>query len=194
MRSGFLQKADFVGDISKNQESQSLLNEVWFPTFKGNRWDYKSIGSQSLLNEVWFPTTKKGGEKVLSILASQSLLNEVWFPTKCQSNTKKARLVAIPSKWGLVSYYSVRSQVRYWLRSQSLLNEVWFPTNEETYELDIRCKGVAIPSKWGLVSYFWHRNELWTVFRVAIPSKWGLVSYVAVFQGDTMLTKSRNPF
>jgi len=57
MRSGFLhekkrdlEKADF-------QESQSLLNEVWFPTGTTGWMIMEGrFMSQSLLNEVWFPT------------------------------------------------------------------------------------------------------------------------------------------
>jgi len=86
--------------------------------------------------------------------------------------------VAIPSKWGLVSYqallFYISKQVR---SSQSLLNEVWFPT-AEVKEREERLLRVAIPSKWGLVSY-WKRQGTAGVgtYQVAIPSKWGLVSY-----------------
>jgi len=38
--------------------------------------------SQSLLNEVWFPTDNMlFSNKVRDLRKSQSLLNEVWFPT-----------------------------------------------------------------------------------------------------------------
>jgi len=37
--------------------------------------------SQSLLNEVWFPTKSKVFKEYLAERGSQSLLNEVWFPT-----------------------------------------------------------------------------------------------------------------
>jgi len=43
---------------------------------------------------------------------SQSLLNEVWFPTLNVSRTASLHLsVAIPSKWGLVSYVKVGEPV-----------------------------------------------------------------------------------
>jgi len=60
MRSGFLplKISDLPPEVLK---SQSLLNEVWFPTKRF----YDTIAtflikSQSLLNEVWFPTKKFG--------------------------------------------------------------------------------------------------------------------------------------
>ena len=37
--------------------------------------------SQSLLNEVWFPTHQLDNNIVIQLDKSQSLLNEVWFPT-----------------------------------------------------------------------------------------------------------------
>jgi len=37
--------------------------------------------SQSLLNEVWFPTTEAVVDIAKKKKKSQSLLNEVWFPT-----------------------------------------------------------------------------------------------------------------
>jgi len=56
--------------------------------------------SQSLLNEVWFPTPTKGNGVSVDISGSQSLLNEVWFPTI--SGVGRVRVtgagVAIPSK------------------------------------------------------------------------------------------------
>jgi len=43
---------------------------------------------------------------------------------------KKKKSVAIPSKWGLVSYDLLESQrTPEKVESQSLLNEVWFPTD-----------------------------------------------------------------
>jgi len=41
----------------------------------------KYVQSQSLLNEVWFPTPLLVFEKDYNLPESQSLLNEVWFPT-----------------------------------------------------------------------------------------------------------------
>jgi len=41
--------------------SQSLLNEVFFPTIDANMHGIrKSVWSQSLLNEVFFPTSNGG--------------------------------------------------------------------------------------------------------------------------------------
>jgi len=92
--------------------SQSLLNEVFFPTHSRLRKRRsKSMESQSLLNEVFFPTKQfKEVRKCWS--GSQSLLNEVFFPTV---------------------YVSIRS----WRRqgSQSLLNEVFFPTPTFKWEI-----------------------------------------------------------
>jgi len=43
----------------KNYLSQSLLNEVWFPTNPISIGLGVGKGSQSLLNEVWFPTEER---------------------------------------------------------------------------------------------------------------------------------------
>jgi len=84
--------------------SQSLLNEVFFPTY-GKEVLIQMLESQSLLNEVFFPT-EHGIKKFTVVDVSQSLLNEVFFPT--------------PALWlGWIYGASV---------SQSLLNEVFFPT------------------------------------------------------------------
>jgi len=62
--------------------SQSLLNEVFFPTRQYELLSKFSYGkSQSLLNEVFFPTMLKMRNSLGAIL-SQSLLNEVFFPTE----------------------------------------------------------------------------------------------------------------
>ena len=46
-----------INDKKKGGESQSLLNEVWFPTICiVNKKVFLVDESQSLLNEVWFPT------------------------------------------------------------------------------------------------------------------------------------------
>ena len=74
--------------------SQSLLIEVFFPTYKADYMGWREV-SQSLLIEVFFPThethfyTQKWGE-------SQSLLIEVFFPTAEKFNLKRLE-VAIPS-------------------------------------------------------------------------------------------------
>jgi len=152
MRSGFLRGV--LNDITMCKgESQSLLNEVWFPTLQTGWWLYSKIVesqsllnevwfptrfwetlsplktlSQSLLNEVWFPTTKRSAKR-LKFLLSQSLLNEVWFPTHLNLiSLGILHMVAIPSKWGLVSYALHYHIIVNGNMSQSLLNEVWFPT------------------------------------------------------------------
>ena len=80
MRSGFLHKELFVDNVSSSS-SQSLLNEVWFPTKTDTEAAALGIVSQSLLNEVWFPTHRYS-YKYIWVQESQSLLNEVWFPTR----------------------------------------------------------------------------------------------------------------
>jgi len=60
MRSYFLPEGG--GGLSAGDVSQSLLNEVLFPTpDKFSGYD-KKTGSQSLLNEVLFPTRNEGWE------------------------------------------------------------------------------------------------------------------------------------
>jgi len=84
--------------------SQSLLDEVLFPTkIKSLNKEIKKE-SQSLLDEVLFPTTQVLTE--LFALVSQSLLDEVLFPT-----SKK---------------FKALEEIK---KSQSLLDEVLFPTN-----------------------------------------------------------------
>gem|GEM_PF-2684731 len=61
--------------------SQSLLNEVLFPTYQGERIDLSPDESQSLLNEVLFPTANAISVPKTTLNPSQSLLNEVLFPT-----------------------------------------------------------------------------------------------------------------
>jgi len=140
-----------VGILSILLVSQSLLNEVWFPTFSKytfksdksvaipSKWGLvsyvcfiienqtKRVLSQSLLNEVWFPTNLTGVWSAFPS-QSQSLLNEVWFPTGFKRDIVASKSVAIPSKWGLVSYEKNGQGLYYMIKSQSLLNEVWFPT------------------------------------------------------------------
>jgi len=81
-----------------NEESQSLLNEVFFPTVKEKKPEISvEEMSQSLLNEVFFPTPTLGGIKIEG--TSQSLLNEVFFPTiRMKTIVEKIIEVAIPSK------------------------------------------------------------------------------------------------
>ena len=96
MRSGFL--LNRLKEPRKKKKSQSLLNEVWFPTSSGlKRNRTLKERSQSLLNEVWFPT-EKIMKTYLKVDESQSLLNEVWFPTGFVFAMLKTRKVAIPSK------------------------------------------------------------------------------------------------
>ena len=61
--------------------SQSLLNEVKFPTLKKVLLPHEKA-SQSLLNEVKFPTNLKKRSVSYERFRSQSLLNEVKFPTE----------------------------------------------------------------------------------------------------------------
>jgi len=110
MRSFFLPPKDWAKFIK--EKSQSLLNEVFFPTVEGQGKEEKMKAlSQSLLNEVFFPTeiTKTGDGRV-GITQSQSLLNEVFFPT------------------------GLGGRGAFGFASQSLLNEVFFPTSSFTAE------------------------------------------------------------
>ncbi len=69
-----------VGKAVKYIRSQSLLNEVKFPTSSVSIY-FEIEESQSLLNEVKFPTN--GVDDTLAVMIlSQSLLNEVKFPTQ----------------------------------------------------------------------------------------------------------------
>ena len=81
-------------------ESQSLLNEVKFPTkVTGRRMVLPLRRSQSLLNEVKFPTIPWVSKKKLGGVRSQSLLNEVKFPTALREIIVERRpFVAIPFK------------------------------------------------------------------------------------------------
>jgi len=56
MRSGFLRVTRSLSGILGASKSQSLLNEVWFPTLSIDEASKLIAESQSLLNEVWFPT------------------------------------------------------------------------------------------------------------------------------------------
>ena len=79
-------------------ESQSLLNEVKFPTTPMGVGVDSIIGSQSLLNEVKFPTYLRLLPLAV-IRLSQSLLNEVKFPTGREWVTLDGECgVAIPFK------------------------------------------------------------------------------------------------
>jgi len=178
MRSSFLLRNWQGHTVMVCPLSQSLLNEVFFPTYNlierrkicwlvvaiPSKWGLLSyiahvqVGnyillSQSLLNEVFFPTQQAMVWQVIAHVQSQSLLNEVFFPTPYRNGMP----VHVPS--------------------QSLLNEVFFPTHLwKTW--NIRSPDVAIPSKWGLLSYngrvgVTHGEDT----LVAIPSKWGLLSY-----------------
>ena len=71
--------------------SQSLLNEVKFPTLN-IAGDYCPLCmmSQSLLNEVKFPTLNIAGDYCPLCMMSQSLLNEVKFPTSTMDMWKEA--------------------------------------------------------------------------------------------------------
>ena len=104
--------------------SQSLLNEVWFPSATKDTMQRRYL-SQSLLNEVWFPSSSnlilnRGGK-------SQSLLNEVWFPSKGHTVSYLNRIGSqslLNEVWFLSLEYFWWSV--YITLSQSLLNEVWF--------------------------------------------------------------------
>ena len=99
---------------------------------------------------------------------------------------KRIIRVAIPSKWGLVSDISWRGR-RYFFRSQSLLNEVLFPTDHKNRKDSYGSQEVAIPSKWGLVSDRKRRFRKRTInSNVAIPSKWGLVSDNRIYSRTRM--------
>ena len=141
----------------------------------------RSLGkcwSQSLLNEVWFPSSRAIRNAFQRCRLSQSLLNEVWFPSKPDRGCMKPdRGVAIPSKWGLISFTVTLHSFRYpTLVSQSLLNEVWFPSTT-TAAVAITRSAVAIPSKWGLISFLSGSICYRNTSGVAIPSKWGLISF-----------------
>ena len=86
------------------EESQSLLNEVKYSNVSREEGEEKKIKSQSLLNEVKY----------------SNLFKENWF--------RGGGCVAIPFKWGQVSYSGTELIVEKANRSQSLLNEVKFPT------------------------------------------------------------------
>jgi len=127
---GLVSYTDFEGKVSNvNLRSQSLLNEVWFPTPFGKTkkpgTDRVAIPSKWGLVSYVIKALKAAGRA-----ESQSLLNEVWFPTKISPYCHLwGSWVAIPSKWGLVSYWMTYCLT--WgleRKSQSLLNEVWFPT------------------------------------------------------------------
>ena len=83
--------------------------------------------------------------------------------------------VAIPSKWGLLSYI-LRQKHSTVTRSQSLLIEVFFPTLIVRTSINF---AVAIPSNWGLISYISSAKLQFGDSIVAIPSNWGLISYNA---------------
>ncbi len=84
-------------------------------------------------------------------------------------------IVAILSKWSLVSYGFFVGGILSYTQSQSSLNGVSFPTTSS-----LRCgmtPTVAILSKWSLVSYNPKRLHRILTECVAILSKWSLVSY-----------------
>jgi len=97
MRSSFLLEI-FRSNIDGLFTSQSLLNEVKFPTVKTLISSLLRIKSQSLLNEVKFPTIVNGYYVVSGMMGSQSLLNEVKFPTQDGQKQVVYEIVAIPSK------------------------------------------------------------------------------------------------
>jgi len=67
MRSGFLHPTAYYLELET--ESQSLLNEVWFPTTDfATLLDIADL-SQSLLNEVWFPTEKQVRRRIEDALS-----------------------------------------------------------------------------------------------------------------------------
>ena len=167
MRSDFLH-CQTSGNARRGNKSQSLLNEVWFPSWKSLYGGLELGESQSLLNEVWFPS-------------SNSSVDMSFFPR-----------VAIPSKWGLISFRTTEgAAVRAPSMSQSLLNEVWFPSVQTSLGR-FNPRDVAIPSKWGLISFI-PPSESWRPAGVAIPSKWGLISFAG--RGSHMFwLQRRNPF
>jgi len=75
--------------------------------------------------------------------------------------------VAIPSKWGLISFWEVARK----------------PLTDN---------GVAIPSKWGLISFMPGAGMTGLGGIVAIPSKWGLISFI--WRGWMGHYWRRNPF
>ena len=149
MRSSFLHSmTDWGKTIDK---SQSLLNEVFFPTERGARnWHLRPVAIPSKWGLLSY--LKIGGQ---------------WY----------AAAVAIPSKWGLLSYGGGYMKKELFQVSQSLLNEVFFPTQRR---ISLASAEVAIPSKWGLLSYPPPivAKEIPKIAGVAIPSKWGLLSYM----------------
>jgi len=156
MRSDFLRDLKTLNKLSRNGTSQSLLNEVWFPSRKKwkihsskdwvaipSKWGLISFAmsfvkdligikeSQSLLNEVWFPSK---GMAFCDVYygESQSLLNEVWFPSSLEISRCTLRgwsQSLLNEVWFPSAYRAYRCSVWGWL-SQSLLNEVWFPSTE----------------------------------------------------------------
>jgi len=158
MRSGFLLRPDTISHIVGNM-SQSLLNEVWFPT-----------------NAL--PDTLGSSWKSVAIPSKWGLVS---YEKQSIQGISCRKGVAIPSKWGLVSYdrgklYYTTSQTV----SQSLLNEVWFPTS--TGEAKVEAQGFRSQSLLNEVWFPTHNNiniSFW--ISVAIPSKWGLVSYNIVW-------------
>ena len=84
--------------------------------------------------------------------------------------------VAIPSKWGLVSYLYPKQTM--WMISLVAIPSKWGLVSYTASVLDFPLiRLVAIPSKWGLVSYTASVLDFPLIRLVAIPSKWGLVSY-----------------
>jgi len=90
--------------------------------------------SQSLLNEVFFPTTNQTclrvWKKKVAIPSKWGLLSD-WLPV---DKFMEKMEVAIPSKWGLLSDWRFRKYLRGKALSQSLLNEVFFPTMFKSWE------------------------------------------------------------
>jgi len=108
-------------------KSQSLLIEVFFPTIGSCDVRNFQFQSQSLLIEVFFPT--RAIERRRSEIKSQSLLIEVFFPTIEGCDVRNFQFhVAIPSNWGLLSYFLRGGRRMFYYKSQSLLIEVFFPT------------------------------------------------------------------
>ena len=70
-------------------------------------------------------------------IKSQSLLNEVKFPTNSEFIVRLKVAVAIPFKWGQVSYKNFKELNMTPEESQSLLNEVKFPTDCIKYSISI---------------------------------------------------------
>ena len=89
---------------------------------------------------------------------------------------RRSKGVAIPFKWGQVSYDTVHKESVKNILSQSLLNEVKFPTRRFCNNQRENWT-VAIPFKWGQVSYSGGVRVILNGETVAIPFKWGQVSY-----------------